>query len=314
MDETLQLPPPQRVREGIYFHSDQEYIIRILGEERYSSLFGDLYSQLFEYPSFSFHQRLLAGIISDIYLNPSNARNDGYSEFEIIATTTTLQELATYLGLIQGKEIQRMHETGNPIKLDTRRRVFTTYEDLKTHAQESLAKGNIHGIVHGSFDPPYIGHARAIQSIWPFCNKIYIGIDGNKLLSSRKSGSPRFPLPWRMMELGQLPTVDKVFVLPFDLPPKVEAWEEMYSKLGIKVLGTGADNAFLPEYRQRMSRLGGHVIVEKRGGISSTFIMERLIQENRERFGDRGNIEIGLLESARKLSELARYLGYTPRE
>lgn len=312
MDELLPNSAPKLVREGVFFHSwDSQLIINLIGEERYLQLFGRIYKQLFDYPSFRFHKTLLANIISEMYLRPSDAINAGYNPIDIMATISTLQELATYFGLIPGTAIQTMHESGNSIQIDNERRVFTTYEDLKIYAQKSLAQGNIHGLVHGSFDPPHLGHARAIQSIWPYCNKIFVGVDGNEFLSSRKPGSPRFPLPWRLMELGQLPTVDIVFVLPFDFLPEEERWLEMYRILGIKIIGTGKDNILLPYYQKRMSALGGHVITEDREGLTSTHIVQRLL-ERHSRYSEETISMKEILNMAEQSLSLARKLGYTP--
>lgn len=278
---------PEFRREPVYYHSrDIEETQKLLRLDRWKQIILPLYQQLFYEPSLQFHRGLYASLLWELYVHPEEARKEGYSEIEIIASIIEIQEIATHYGLILGSEIQQMHHSEKPFNDIDASTKYASWDEIVGYAQNCSDKGEIIALTHGAFDPAHVGHGAALASVWAYADHVIVGFDTNTLLRQRKGHDrPRFPqLAWRMWEIANLPTVDKVFVIPIN-NTNDEEYFELYKKLNIKVLGTSQDNPYLERYQERMQQLGGIVVAkERRVTISSTQTIQDLTEISKEGF------------------------------
>ncbi len=234
-------------------------------EADYGSLKRDILRFVFFEPEFNAMQNMLAKMIYELH-NDSEART-------LLGLTgplflAYLQDIATQWGLLLGEDVRRMQkgERVTPIVDEGK---YLTREELFAQAEKWKREGKTVGIVHGAFDPPHVGHARLFAHMHQATDVLLVGVDNDTNLQGRKgAGRPRFPLAGRLYNIASLPTVDYVFRMPIDVDSD-EAYEELYQKLGVRVVGSGSDNRFLPNYQARMRKVGGVV-------VANDFSTERL--------------------------------------
>lgn len=266
-------------RTPTYYHSqDYDEIIRSIGQERWNFLTADIFKLLFLDPSFEVKRQVFGNMLWELHNNPSEAQEAGYDPSDVMISIMVLQELSTSFGIILGSEIKQIQE-GKRVEIIDPSPKYSSWDSLVEQAREWREQRGTIGIAHGAFDPPHVSHSRLYSKIWPYCDHLIVGFDSNRHLRSRKGEDrPRFPqLAWRMWEVTSLPTVDKVFVLPIDPVEDVEKqFVEIYKTLGVTVMGTSDDNVLLPQYKERMDKLGGMLISGDPERWSSTKMMANL--------------------------------------
>lgn len=266
-------------RTPLYYHVESDYFLQLLGRESWIETIAPIIEIAATEPSLVRLRTLYGDMLCELYTHPEIAFGEGYSRLEIATSIAVLQNITTRYGLILGSEVDRMHTDSSEFKLIDPVSKYATWDDIVKYSEQSKRQGKIHGIVHGAFDPPHIGHGETTASVWPHCDQIFVGFDKNTLLRKRKGDNrPRFPqLGWRMWEIASLPTVDKVFVIPFDeVDP--QSYLDLYKELRIQVIGTSEENPHLAEYQAAMNHLGGKVITRSRSR-SSTELIDRVVDD-----------------------------------
>lgn len=150
---------------------------------------------------------------------------------------------------------------------------YLTYPEVKQYANQ---KG-LTALVHGSFDPFHERHCELIRSVYPFCDRVIVGVSNDAFLQGTKGKEddprPRCPLAWRLWEIAAHPMVDAVFVVPIKPEGDIdEAFFDLYMELNVKRLVSGYKNPLLSIFKQRMDQLGGQVVTSPEGFVSSTLI------------------------------------------
>lgn len=260
---------PDRKREALYF--DIPDLEEIEDKDRYSRLTGLIVQHMFLYPSLSFSRYCWGELLWKMWNTNEPMEEGNYDSLDVLMSIWCLQGFLTQFGLLLGSEVETIRDMHERPKVVNPAPKYATWAELEEQAEKWKNEGKTVGLVHGSFDPPHIGHGRLIACVWPYCDVLLAGFDPNWLLRERKGPDrPRFPqLAWRMWEVASLPTVDNVFVLPVSSRDD-RKYFEIYRRLGVRVMGTSADNIYLPQYRERMAQLDGHVIVEDPFRWSST--------------------------------------------
>jgi hypothetical protein len=246
-----------------------------LGKDYLEDVQAEELTLLIMNPLLSFLREGYSQMLGDYYQkdieDPRNAARIAY-----------LQQALSLYGLAIGSELESI-AAGASLTLVDPAPKYLTYPELLNLARDWRKEHKRIGLVHGTFDPPHIGHSRTFYMTYPYCDILLIGFDPNTVTKNRKGDisagdiRPRFPqLAWRMWEVASLPTVDYVFVGPVEPGKEEEQWSEICRDLNIKILGTNLEHTYLAAYQKRMENLGGYVITEPGLGWTSTRLMRDL--------------------------------------
>ena len=196
-----------------------------------------------------------------------------YSEQDMELVKGELAGILSYTGMALSHEIRAVLNGGDYENHKSPHDKYLTYKEIIEYTNG----GGIIGLLHGSFDKPHIGHFELIRDIFPYCDKLVIGISNDTFLQASKGSNtdprPRYPLAWRLWEMACHPMVDAVFVIPFTSTERIdESFFNLYQELNVRRLGSGSNNPYLDKYTNRMRQLRGRVITHAEEYINSTIM------------------------------------------
>lgn len=236
--------------------------------------------------SLSLSRQYFSDKLWGLYNHPDEIKTvSGFDDEDIKAHITYLEATLTMFGLCLKRELTTMEPTdgrkGRTLNIIDPSAKYLSYEELRELAKVWRDQGKMIGIIQGCFDPQHIGHSQLAAETYPYCDVLVCGFNKNSQIRLAKGEDrPRYPqLAWRMWEMASTPVIDFVFVMPTKEYDSDE-YTDMYRELGIKLMGAGHDNLFLPVYEERMRRLGGKVMVSGRPNHpSSTEIVQTLVDK-----------------------------------
>lgn len=289
-----------------YSRPAEESIQQSLGNELYQGNYLPfiqvLSGTISLHNDFSSLRRFIGNVLTD--LNAQGQHELGRSAIFYLAY---LQEYVTQFGLLSSEEVRAIQYGERLIERDGAEKYIPQVE-LKSLADAWHTEGKVIGLVHGSFDPPHIAHARLFADVSQYCDVLLVGVDADEVLRERKGKDrPRFPLAARVWDIGVLPSVDGVFVLPVK-DNSDAAFEQLYRDLHIGILGSAGDNLYRDTFEERMRRLGGAYIPGFSESVYSSTTHTTLLGESsaaRELGFDLKSVQ----EQFRSLDDMARRKG-----
>lgn len=151
--------------------------------------------------------------------------------------------------------------------------IITDYDDIAPIVQKYRAQQKRIVLTQGSFDMIHIGHGRYCQEAKQHGDVLFVGVDSDEKIRSRKGPDrPVVPQDERMEMLTYLRSVDHVVLKQLNVPK----WE-LIRKIRPDVL-IATDKTYTPEQLKALEKICGKVIVLEPMATTSTSAKIRLVQ------------------------------------
>lgn len=260
--------------EGLLLYINKPLIeeLRSFGYDIYYQVFGHFYAQIFRDPRLSEVEFAFNKFYYDL---AENYQYLGYpfSKMNQAHWLHFIRDLGRLLGLYI--HTQPSIKTGkiSPPQYNINSK-YITYEQLKENCDYWKSINLKISLVHGSFDPPTVGHAYLISDFRHRVEfdsqkhtKTIVGFDLPTIVKARKSSEgdirPRFKqLAWKMLEMATVNSIDAIFAMPITDPEEIsnEKYIEVYGELGVDFLGCSAGHSLRQSYESAMQDVGGRVV------------------------------------------------------
>lgn len=193
-----------------------------------------------------------------------------FGSHERISNIISCIGLTTHLGLLSPQEtLYVLLDDHLPyLANDTSDTKYQTWSEAVALADNWQRDEKVIGLIHGTFDPPHIGHFRCIQHLHQHCDHVIVGIDPDPITAQRKGlDRPRYDIRWRLWELLQSPYVSAGIVMPITRTSD-KAFNEIYQALHIDAIAVCPDNRLRRVYENRVGQ--GRVVVDPGSRVYSS--------------------------------------------
>ncbi len=169
-------------------------------------------SPILTHPDVTVSRMLVASMLTeawncDRFFNENGHMVPEPNEFDRMLQITSLQQIASLTGLLNGEEIRLIQANEGDIPLPYFRLPeppLLTFDEARAATQEWKAQGETIGCFQGSFDPTTAIHLGCATEAYSACDKLLIGFDSDRLLRSRKGEDrPRFKLDDSRKKFGR---------------------------------------------------------------------------------------------------------------
>jgi glycerol-3-phosphate cytidylyltransferase-like family protein len=244
---------------------------------------------IFSSPDIRFSRLLVANMLTEAWdRNRFFAENDHLipkpEETDRMLLIAWLQQIASFVGLLNGEEIREIQECEGSIpsnKFILKEPDLLSFEQIAKQAGDWKSQKSTIGLFHGSFDPPTVAHLGCATEAYLQCDRLLIAFDNDDLLRKRKGNDrPRFPLIDRRKIFGSFWMVDATLILRAKEISDVEQFAQDYRELGIDYVFLASNQEDHQNRLEKIAKGGAEPKYLKHRGneFSSTRMLERAIQ------------------------------------